>query len=368
MRVVDKAELLEHVATPKQSETPLELLREERITPKEVLYVRNNVDLAGVTMQPASANGWTVQVGGLVEAPVTLTATELLEYPRTEVEMVLQCSGNSREKFNRAAPVAGALWKHGALANVVFSGVPLKEIIRLRDAPEYPYLTARGEGTIQSGQPFERSVPLAEIWETALLATHLNGDLIPGVHGGPVRLVLPGFYGVNNVKWLTHLSVDREETSNLHQQERYRMPLEAIEPGSAFHPTPENSRSSWRQNLKSLLWSPLPSEQVPAGVVTLRGPAWADGRSRVSTVEVSLNKGQSWQEASLEPAAGRYGWYLWELTAELGNGEHEVWVRAKDDADTLQPLDGTVAWNPDGYEWNGVDKVTVTVGEHVSHE
>ena len=323
--------------------------------------MRNNVDLAGVTMQPAPAEGWRVQVGGLVETPVTLPVSELLERPRTEVEMVLQCSGNSRAKFNQTAPVAGALWKHGALANVVFSGVPLKELLEPQDVPERLYLTARGKGTVQNGQPFERSVPLADVFDTALLATHLNGEPLPEVHGGPVRLVLPGFYGVNNVKWLTHLSVDRAETSNLHQQERYRMPLEPIEPGSAFHPTPENSRSSWRQNLKSLLWSPLPSEQVPAGVVTLRGPAWTDGQSQVSTVEVSLDQGRSWQEASLEPAAGRYGWCLWTLSVELGTGEHEVWVRARDDAGNTQPLDGTVAWNPDGYEWNGVDKVTITL-------
>ena len=363
MSIVDKEGLIEHVATPKQSETPLELLREERVTHKDVLYIRNNVDLAGVTMQSASAEGWSVQVGGLVETPTTLQVTELLERPHTEVEMVLQCSGNSREKFNQAAPVAGALWQHGALANVVFSGVPLKELLEPKDSPETLYLTVRGKGTVQNGQPFERSVPLAEILETALLATHLNGELIAGVHGGPVRLVLPGFFGVNNVKWLTHLSVDREETGNLHQQERYRMPLEPLEPGSAFHPTPENSRSSWRQPLKSLLWSPLSSEQISAGRVTLRGPVWTDGRSEVSVIEVSFDRGKSWQEASLEPADSRYSWYLWELTVELSEGEHEVWVCAKDDAGNVQPLDGTVAWNPDGYEWNGVDKVRITVSE-----
>ena len=362
MRVTDKAKLIDHVETPKQSETPLELLREKRVTSREVLYVRNNVDLDGVTMQPASAEGWRVQVGGLVEDPATLNAAELFEYPQTEVEMVLQCSGNSREKFDRAAPVAGALWQHGALADVVFGGVLLSEILEPQGDPEKLYLTARGEGTVQNGQPFERSVPLAEVLETALLATHLNGEPIPGVHGGPVRLVLPGFYGVNNVKWLTHLSVDREESRNLHQKDRYRMPLEPIEPGSAFHPTPQNSRSSWRQNVKSLLWSPLPSGRVPAGQVTLRGPAWTDGQSEISTVEVSLDQGDSWQEAAIEPASSPYSWHLWTLSVALDEGEREVWVRAKDDAGNVQPLDGTVAWNPDGYEWNGVDKVTLTVG------
>ena len=358
-----KAKLLNHVVSPRQSETPLELLRTSHVTDKSLLYVRNNVDLADTTLHPVSAEGWTVEIGGLLERPLALKVPDLLEQPHVDVEMILQCSGNSRAKFAQAAPALGAQWEHGALANVVFSGVPLREILGPCGVQaEATYLSARGRGTLEeNAQPFERSVPLEEVWDSALLATKLNGEPLPGVHGGPVRLVLPGFYGVNNVKWLTHLNLACSPTANLHQSERYRMPLGPIKPGAPFEPTPENSRPSWRQNLKSLLWSPLPHERVTAGKVTLSGPAWNDGQRKVSAVEVSLDAGSSWREAALEPSASPYSWYAWTLTLELPEGEVEVWVKATDEAGHTQPLDGRAAWNPDGYEWNAVDKVRLNV-------
>ena len=358
-----KKALLNHVASPRQSETPLELLRTSHITDKKLLYVRNNVDLASMTLHPVPTEGWRVEIGGLLEHPLTLEASGLLERSHIDVEMVLQCSGNSRAKFAQAAPALGAQWGHGALANVVFSGVPLREILEpCGIQTEAVYLSARGRGTLEEGaQPFERSVPLEEVWDSALLATKLNGEPLPGAHGGPVRLVLPGFYGVNNVKWLTHLSLEDSPSANLHQSERYRMPLAPIRPGAPFEPTPENSRPSWRQNLKSLLWSPLPHERVTAGKVTLSGPAWTDGQRKVSAVEVSLDRGASWREAALEPPASPYSWSLWTLTLELPEGEVEVWVKATDEAGNTQPLDGRTAWNPDGYEWNAVDKVRLNV-------
>ena len=358
-----KAPLLDHVASPRQSETPLERLRESHTTDKSLLYVRNNVDLANMTLQPVPAEGWRVEIGGLLEHPLTLEVADLLERPHVDVEMVLQCSGNSRAKFAQVAPALGAQWEHGALANVVFSGVPLKEVLEPCGVQaEATYLNARGRGTLgEDAPPFERSVLLEEVLDNALLATKLNGEPLPGVHGSPVRLVLPGFYGVNNVKWLTHLNLACSPTANLHQSERYRMPLGPIKPGAPFEPTPKNSRPSWRQNLKSLLWSPLPHERISAGKVTLSGPAWTDGQHKVSAVEVSLDRGASWREAALEPPASPYGWSLWTLTLELPEGEVEVWVKATDEAGHTQPLDGRAAWNPDGYEWNAVDKVRLKV-------
>ena len=358
-----KAPLLDHVASPRQSETPLKRLRESHITDKHLLYVRNNVDLAGMTLQPVPAEGWTVEISGLLKHSLTLEVADLSERHHIDLEMVLQCSGNSRAKFAQAAPALGAQWEHGALANVVFSGVPLREVLGPCGVQaEATYLNARGRGTLdEDAPPFERSVLLEEVWDSALLATKLNGEPLPGVHGGPVRLVLPGFYGVNNVKWLIHLNLACSPTANLHQSERYRLPLASIKPGTPFEPTPENSRPSWRQNLKSLLWSPLPHERVTAGEVTLSGPAWSDGQRKVSVVEVSLDRGASWREAALEPPASLYSWSLWTLTLELPKGEAEVWVKATDEAGNTQPLDGRAAWNPDGYEWNAVDKVHLNV-------
>jgi sulfite oxidase len=352
-----------HVSAPLQSETPLALLREHRITPKALLYVRNNQDLAGSFTAEAATGPWRLELSGTSSAPSTLEVAELERYPFVETEMVLQCSGNSRGQYGRASPVSGAQWQDGAVANVIFGGVQLKDVLDPLGIPEGArYLTARGAGDAHEPDlpPFERSVPLEDVLETALLATTLNGEPLPAVHGGPVRLVLPGYFGVNNVKWLTHLRLACKPTDNLYQTGRYRLPLAPLAPGEAFEPTLENSRPSWRMSVKSLLWQPLVGESQRAGPIALGGVAWTDGRSTVAFVEVSCDQGKSWQRAELESATSPYAWRPWSLTLTLAAGEHELWVRAGDSAGNVQPLDGA-GWNPAGYEFSGVQRVRLSV-------
>lgn len=352
-----------HVSAPLQSETPLALLREHRITPKALLYMRNNQDLTGSFTTEAPTGPWRLELGGRLATPLTLNAADLKRYPFAETEMVLQCSGNSRGQYGRASPVSGAQWQDGAVANVVFGGARLKDVLApLGVLNGARYLTARGAGDAHEPDlpPFERSVPLEDVLDTALLATMLNGEPLPAVHGGPVRLVLPGYFGVNNVKWLTRLSLDPEPTDNLYQTERYRLPLRPLKPGDPFEPTLENSRPSWRMSVKSLLWSPLVGESQCAGPVPLSGVAWTDGRSSVAFVEVSADGGKSWRRADLEAATSPYAWRPWSLTLALEVGEHELWVRAGDSAGNVQPLDGA-GWNPAGYEFSGVQRVRLSV-------
>lgn len=353
-----------HVAAPLQGETPLALLRQARITPKELFYVRNNQDLEGNFTTEAASGVWELELTGLLDTPQRLSVAELLERPQRELEMVLQCSGNSRGQFGKASPVSGAQWQDGAVANIVFGGVALKDVLEpLGVQKKAGYLTARGAGTPHEPglPPFERSVPLADVWEDALLALTLNGEALPAVHGGPLRLVLPGYYGVNNVKWLTQLSLENAPSESLYQRERYRLPLTPLEPGSPFEPTPENSRPSWRMSVKSLLWQPLVGESQIAGRVQLGGVAWTDGRSAVSRVEVSLDRGENWLEAALERPQSPYAWCPWSLSVTLPAGELELWVRACDGAGNAQPLDGSAGWSPQGYEYSGAAKVRLTV-------
>jgi len=354
-----------HVPHPLQSETPLALLRESHVTPKAHLYVRNNQDLYGSMELGRGAEGWRVALTG-AGSGLELDLRDLQRYTHHETEMVLQCSGNSRGRFGGVSPVSGSRWGDGAVANVVFGGVLLRDVLADAD-PELltgaRYLTARGAGTPHEDDlpPFERSMPLDDVLDTALLATTLNGEALPALHGGPVRLVLPGFYGVNNVKWTTHLRFSTEPTDNTYQTEKYRLPKTPLEPGESFEPTPENSVPSWRMRLKTLLWRPLVGETLRAGPVALGGVAWSDGRSRVARVTVSTDLGASWHEAALETPASPYAWCPWSLTLPFGPGEHEVWVRAHDDAGGAQPLEQNVGWNPAGYEWSSAERVRLAV-------
>lgn len=357
-----------HVPNPLQSETPLALLRASRVTDKAHLYVRNNQDLDGAMTLGPGAEDWLVTLAGAQETNTltrTLTLPDLRAYSQHEAEMVLQCSGNSRGRFGGVSPVSGSRWQDGAVANVVFGGARLRDV--LEDlAPNLlsaGYLTARGAGTPHDDDmsPFERSVLLAGVLDTALLALTLNGEPLPALHGGPVRLVLPGFYGVNNVKWLSSLSLDAEPTGNSYQTEKYRLPKTPLQPGQVFEATPQNSVPSWQMKLKSLLWRPLVGETLRAGPVALGGVAWSDGRSRVAQVAVSCDGGETWQAAALDTPESPYAWSAWSLTLPFTSGEHEVWVRATDDAGNAQPLEQNTGWNPAGYEWSSAERVRLSV-------
>src|SRR5688572_19309401 len=214
------AGLIVHNAQPPELETPLALLREHRITPKELLFVRNNQTLQrSLTLQPASLDGWKIEFTGLLHhnsepgasaTGVVLEATDLTKLDQVDREIVLQCSGNGRAFFSQASPAKGAQWSTGAMANVRFSGVPLSKVLEklgIEPAKTARFVTAEGrDKPDKSGEAdFEHSLPLEDMLDTSILALRLNGEPIPAAHGGPVRLITPGYYGTMNVKWLSRL-------------------------------------------------------------------------------------------------------------------------------------------------------------------
>lgn len=347
-------------------ETPLELLREESITSLERLFVRNNQQPDwSATLEPAPSGPWQVEFIGLLQYPRRITLDDLKSMPQVEHEVVLQCSGNGRAMFSAVSPVKGSQWSYGAMGNVRFKGVPLKAVFEKFDVRPHNaarYLTA--EGAESPGKPgsadFEHSLPLDETLERAILALELNGRPLPAVHGGPLRLVTPGYYGTMHVKWLSRLRLDAQESVNYHQSSRYRTPRSPIEPGSAFEYRLDNSDPHWRMRIKSVIFSPAHDAQLQSGRVMASGVAWNDGTALIDAVEISLDAGQSWRRAELE-RSGRYAWQRWQLPLTLSAGKHTLISRAVDTLGNSQPLNGAIAWNPDGYVWNGADHVNVEV-------
>ncbi len=350
--------LLCHDNHPLQVETPLAMLEPHALTPTDALYIRNNQ-----TILPE------VPVGNplLVSMPKQQAILAKRDIERLvseghlqETSLVLQCAGNNRSLFEQFAPVAGSLWGGGAVANVVFAGVPVRALFAEAgfDLPESGYLTALGHA---SGKDvtFERSVPLKDVLDTAFVALTLNGQPLSQVHGGPLRLVVPGYYAVNNVKWLARLAVTERPTRGFYQIKRYRLPHTPLTPGSDFTPSEDNSRPSWRQKVKSLFWLPL--DNVTRGMVTFAGIAWTDGRSDIARVELSFDEGATWEEAVLEPPHSPYAWTRWQYSQLLEPGEVTVWLRATDSLGKQQPVSGEADWNPRGYEWNAVEKLSLLV-------
>lgn len=351
-------------------ETPYPLLASQaEKTSKEILYIRNNVDLPGYnTVEGASPQGWRVEVGGLLDKPFAFEASELFNLPQTEVTMVLQCSGNGRTLYTPRP--SGNPWVRGGVGNVTFRGVRLKDLLAAKGAKlgeKALFITAHASR--QGNAPeFVRSVPIHAL-ENALLALSMNGEPLPAVHGGPVRLVFPGYFGVNSVKWVEKIEFTEAENTTPEQMPRYRvpsipnthLPFLPQEPGQRYPYNFQNSRPNWLVTLNSFIFAPLEGQTVEGPYVRVEGVAFNDGIVPLVSVEVSPNGGRTWHQAQLATQGKTFAWVRWQTTLYLRPGQHEVMARAWDAAGRSQPLDGNLAWNERGYEYSGVMRVKFTV-------
>jgi sulfite dehydrogenase len=302
------------------------------ITDIDVLFLRNNLSAPDEAIV-ANADAWQLQVDGVTN-PRTLTLSDLKDIGLSSVAMVLQCSGNGRGFFEHKA--SGSQWKVGAAGNTLWSGVPVKDVVAalggMRDGMRY--MTSTGGETIPAGiDPptvvVERSVPWIAM-EEALLAWELNGRPLPLAHGGPLRLIVPGYYGVNNVKYVKRLAFTMEETAANIQKSGYRV----RDIGKKGDPT---QPSMWEMNLKSFVTSPAGGETLQPGPVQVHGVAFTGG-SPVKGVEVSSDGGRSWQEARLfGPYLGRHAWRQFAAQVQLAAGQYLITSRATAADGTVQP-------------------------------
>jgi sulfite oxidase len=352
-------------AVPLVLSTPVGLLAEQRITDKKYLFVRNIQDLPkGMTLEPLPIEGWETELVGLIKPfRVVIRGEELLGMDQVEHEMILQCSGNGRSQY-RGIP--GTPWNQGGVGNVRFGGVPLQTILDKYNVsvdPQVNFVTAEGHDLpLGLERPdFEHSLPVAPVLERSIFALTLNGEPLPGIHGGPVRLVTPGLFGTMQVKWLRRLRFETVESPNFYHATEYRVPSSLLKPGEKFRFTLENSRPTWDIRLMSYILAPESGAKLKAGAVTVSGVAYNDGSAGMESVLVSFDRGQSWQPAKFETPDSPYAWYRWTTQANLKPGVYEIWSRAIDALGRSQPLDGSIFWNPNGYEWTGVFKIEVTV-------
>ena len=316
------------------------------ITPTDQLYIRNNLPAPDASII-ADRDGWAVSVEG-VKNPRTLTVKDLKSMGLETMAMVLQCSGNGRGLF--PTKPSGTPWQVGAAGCVVWSGVPVRaEVEALGGINEgMPYMTGTGgeklpEGIDPKSVMVERSVPVKAMAD-ALLAWEMNGEPIPLAHGGPLRLIVPGYTGVNNVKYIKRLAFTAEQTDAAIQKTGYRISPPG-QKGDPSHP------SVWEMGPKSWINSPAPeSGPLVAGPVQIKGVAFG-GINAVKSVEVSVDGGKTWKQARLVgPDMGRYAWRQFVLPATLEPGSHTIACMVVDAEGNRQP-EGRVE-NAGGYNNN----------------
>ena len=233
--------LIVHNGKIGEIETPIELLRQNEVTPKELLFIRNNQVLPGsMKLAPANQPDWGIDLIGLINAPARVTVAELAQIPQTETECVLQCSGSGRTRYAKTAKVDGVPWGQGAMGNVRFKGVVLSQLLeklKVTVQPNAKFVAVEGKDVPDKpgAEDFEHSLPLSDALSRTLLVTHMNGEALPLAHGGPVRTITLGYYATMNVKWLSRLRFESEESANYNHVGRYRTPLKPI-PGLDLKP------------------------------------------------------------------------------------------------------------------------------------
>lgn len=337
----DPASVIVHSSTT--IETKRSAFGTSVITPSDQLYIRNNLPTPDASIV-ADRDAWEINIGG-VKNPRKLTLRELKSMGLETVTMVLQCSGNGRGFF--PSKPSGTPWTVGAAGCVVWSGVPVRAVVEALGGVSdgMPYLTGTGgeklpEGIDPKSIIVERSVPAAAMGD-ALLAWEMNGAPIPLAHGGPLRLIVPGYTGVNNIKYIKQLAFTAQESDAKIMSHGYRM----TPPGGKSDPS---QPSVQEMSVKSWINSPHPdSGTLGAGTAQIHGVAFG-GLHGVKAVEVSIDGGKTWQAARfVGPDMGKYAWRQFVLQARLPAGNHVLVSRATDTAGHVQPE--TRGENQSGY-------------------
>jgi DMSO/TMAO reductase YedYZ molybdopterin-dependent catalytic subunit len=337
---------------PLDAESPVEAFA-TWLTPNDSFFVRSHFGAPATNLVPS----WTLKVLGLVERPLTLTLDDLRDFEPAEAPAVLQCSGNGRGFFEPR--VAGVGWSRGAVGNASWGGVRLADVLEragVRPGARHVHMLGADLPPTPKTPPFYRSLPLERALDRGtLVATTMNDEPLPRLHGGPLRVVVPTWTGNHWLKWLRALVVSDVEHPGFYQQVGYRLPKVPAPPGAPV--PPEGLAPVTTMNVKSLFARPSRDATLERGRVELRGVAWT-GAGLVARVEVSIDGGP-WSPATLEGPEREGSWRLWSLDWDAPPGAHTARVRATDSAGQVQPA--VPPWNKSGYLWNGIDEVRFNV-------
>jgi DMSO/TMAO reductase YedYZ molybdopterin-dependent catalytic subunit len=330
---------------------PLEALR-YAVTPAGLHYLLIHYDIPFV-----NPSTWRLEIRGEVERPLTLSLDDLRARPSVTNAVTLECAGNGRALME-PRPLSQP-WLLEAVGNAEWTGTPLAPLLEeagIRPGAVDVAFAGLDRG-VEAGaeQAYERGLPLRECRRPeVLLAYDMNGQPLLPQHGAPLRLIVPGWYGMAHVKWLARIRVLDELFAGHQNASAYRwkgsdddpgMPLTRVQPRSLMVPPgipsfPERERS------------------LSPGLTTLAGRAWS-GAGPIARVEVSTDGGATWSGAALEPEQGPYAWRGWTFAWDAEPGEHELRCRATDATGATQPDEPE--WNTGGYANNAVQRVTVTV-------
>ena len=328
---------------------PLEGLRYD-ITPTGIHYLLIHFDIPDV-----EASSWRLEVGGNVERSLEFSLEDIRSRPARTMPVTMECAGNGRARLY-PRPVSNP-WLYEAIGTAEWTGTLLRDLLAEAGVrPDTRELVFTGadhgvQGEVE--QDYQRSLTVEDANRPeVLLAYEMNGRPLEPQHGAPLRLLVPGWYGMASVKWLTRIEAVTEPFEGYQQAESYRYQRDEDDPGERVT----------RIRVRALMIPPgypdfpARSRFVEPGTVVIRGRAWS-GDAPVSRVEVGIDG--EWADAELEPQVGEFAWSAWSFPWTAEPGEHVLSCRATDAAGNIQPVEPP--WNYQGMGNNLVQTVPVTV-------
>jgi DMSO/TMAO reductase YedYZ molybdopterin-dependent catalytic subunit len=328
-------------ARPVDAESPIEALRTFE-TSNDLFFVRSHHAVPTEVSTP-----WTLAIDGEVARPVTLRLEDIRRMRAVRRSALIECAGNGRGRFELPA-TSGVQWGLGAVSNATWTGVPLAALLEragVQTSALHFWMEAADRSPMPATPKFLRSIPRETALGDALVAYEMNGEPVPLLHGGPLRLVVPQWYGMASTKWLTHVHARATESDNHFMARGYR-----YADGSPVD----------LMRVKSLITSPLDGQNVDVRRTRVTGVAWT-GTGTVAQVEISSDGGQTWQQARFTSEARPGTWRLWEADATIQSaGQQRVRARATDTAGHTQPEHASP--NPAGYGNNSIHEVRFNAG------
>jgi sulfite oxidase len=355
-----RSDIIVRDRSPFNAEPPASVLADGDITPLDAFYCRNHGPFPDIAPEH-----WNLTINGRVDQPLDVSYDELTtRFTAHSLVATLACAGNRRAELLKVRPIPGKEpWSHGAISTAEWRGARLADVLgAARVHPDDGLYVAFGAPDVAPEatpvQSFGGSIPLHKAMsQEVLLAWEMNGQPLPRVHGGPVRVVVPGYIGARSVKWIDTVTVQPLPSDDYFQALDYRILPADADPDTAA-PGAGISLSSLALNCDILV--PDDGADVPAGPLTIHGYAVSGDCHGIARVDVSLDEGHTWRQANLQPARSRWAWRRWSLTVAAAPGSLGITARAWDDSGVTQPEWPASLWNPRGYANNAWARIDVT--------
>ena len=355
--------------SPLNIESHLHQLRSSFITDENNWYVRNHHSIPRIDGEKFRLE---IDISNSVKK---YSLEDLKKFKKTEIVSTIQCAGNRRDEFNSLDRVLGLTWNGGAISNAKFGGVLLRDIL---DDMKIDITKLSGNEFVQLfgiDLPFDASIPISKVLDISgdvLLAYEMNDNELSPVHGYPIRIIVPGYSGAKNIKWLNKIKISEEESNSTWQK------------GIAYKPLPSNIKSV--EDIKNIDISEIPTvDALPVqsmicniynnstikfkdGYINLKGIAYSGKGRNIVRVEISTDNGANWELANLGDGSNQeknraWAWTFWDLNLKIPKNKDklEIWCRAVDSDYNTQPKNLEDIWNVRGILNNTWHKVLVFI-------